>query len=99
MEPIADDALPARDIGLHQSAPVVSRHPLPAHAAALGDTSQMRVALRRGGLGHVARHRARTGWDDNGRIRMTGRNLGVDVTPVEGTIAGERGHRPVYPVE
>jgi DNA invertase Pin-like site-specific DNA recombinase len=33
------------------------------------------------------------------RIRMTGCDLGVDVTPVERTIAGERGYRPVYPVE
>src|SRR4051795_3358635 len=32
-----------RDIGLHQSTPVVSRRPLPAHAAALGDISQMPV--------------------------------------------------------
>src|SRR4051812_19752944 len=43
-QPIADDALPARDIGLHESAPAISRCPMPAHAAALGDTSQMPVA-------------------------------------------------------
>src|SRR5215213_3768476 len=79
-EPLTDDALPARDIALHQGAPVVPRRPLPAHAAALGDTSEMRVALRRGGLGHFARHRARTGRDDNGRIRITDRDLGIDIT-------------------
>src|SRR3954469_9987940 len=49
-EPIADDALPARDVRLYQGAPVVPRGLLPAHAAALGDTSQMSVALRRCGL-------------------------------------------------
>src|SRR3954452_7828115 len=56
-EPITDDALPARDIALHQGAPVVPRGFLPAYAAALGDTSQMRVALRWGGLRGVAWHR------------------------------------------
>src|SRR3954467_7384273 len=49
-EPLADDALPARDIALHESAPAVPRRPLPAHAAALCDTSGMQVALRRCGL-------------------------------------------------
>jgi hypothetical protein len=36
---IADDALPSRDVGLHESAPAVPQGPLPAHAAALRDTS------------------------------------------------------------
>ena len=36
-QPIADDAFPSRDIGLHQSAPVVPCGLLPAHAAALGN--------------------------------------------------------------
>ena len=40
-QPAANDAFPARDIGLHQSTPVVPRGPLPTHAAALGNTSQM----------------------------------------------------------
>src|SRR5215212_8489780 len=38
-QPIANDALPARDIALPKSAPAVSRRSLPAHATALGDTS------------------------------------------------------------
>src|SRR3954468_7827119 len=42
-QPVTDDAFPSRDVILHQSTPVVSRHPLPAHAPALGDTSQMSV--------------------------------------------------------
>src|SRR3954453_10955444 len=36
-QPVTDDAFPSRDVSLHQSAPVVSRRPLPAHATALGD--------------------------------------------------------------
>src|SRR4051812_23065249 len=38
-QPVTDDALPARDIRLHQSAPVILGHPLPAHAPALGNAS------------------------------------------------------------
>src|SRR3954452_21230573 len=41
-ESIADDALPARNIGLDQSAPVVARGFLPSHAAVLGITSMCR---------------------------------------------------------
>src|SRR4051794_3831329 len=40
-QPLTDNAFPFRDISLHQSAPVVSRCPLPAHAAALGDALEM----------------------------------------------------------
>src|SRR5215213_1132173 len=35
-QPLSDDALPARNIALHESAPAVPRRPLPAHAAVLG---------------------------------------------------------------
>src|SRR3954468_22691841 len=35
-QPVTNDALPARDVRLHQGAPVVPRGLLPAHAAALG---------------------------------------------------------------
>src|SRR3954453_16865319 len=66
-QPIADDTLPARDIGLHQSAPAVSRRPLPAHAAALGNALQMPVALRRCALCGVARYRIRARRHDHGR--------------------------------
>src|SRR4051794_28688968 len=38
-QPVTDDAFPSRDVSLHQSAPVVPQHLLPAHAPALGDTS------------------------------------------------------------
>src|SRR4051794_41325862 len=40
-QPVTDDALPARYISLHQGAPVIPRHPLPAQAPALGEASQL----------------------------------------------------------
>src|SRR4051794_31286794 len=86
-QPAANNAFPARDIGLHQSTPVVSRRPLPAHAAALGDTSQMPVALRRRGLRGFARHRIRARWHDHGRSGMAGSDLGVDIVAVIGVAA------------
>src|SRR3954464_14473311 len=53
-QPPANNAFPAPDIRLPPTPPVVSRRPLPAHAAALGNTSQMPVALRRRGPGRLA---------------------------------------------
>ena len=38
-------------------------------------------------------HRARAEWDNDGCIRLTGRDLGIDVVAVEGTIAGDGRHR------
>src|SRR3954463_16086549 len=75
-QPIADDALPARDIALHEGAPVIPRGLLPAHATALGDTSEMRVALRWGGLRGCAWHRIRTRRHDHGRLGMARRDFG-----------------------
>jgi len=40
-QPVADDALPARDFGFDQGTPAVSRRPLPARAAALRDDPQV----------------------------------------------------------
>src|SRR4051794_33406811 len=98
-QPISEDALPARDVGLHESAPVVPRRLLPAHAATLGDASQMLVALRRRGLGGIARHRIRARRDDHSRSGMAGRNLGVDIVAVVGAVAGDGRHCPIDPVE
>ena len=83
----------ARDVGLDQGAPVVSRRPLPAHAAALGDEPQMPVPPHRRGSGRVARHRARARRDYDAGIRMPGGDPGVNVIPIVGTIAGEGRHR------
>src|ERR1700738_2648497 len=44
---VTDHSLVAADIGLHQGTPIVTRCPLPAHAASLGDQLQVPVALRR----------------------------------------------------
>src|SRR4051794_4531066 len=88
-QPIADDTLPARDIALHESAPAVPRRPLPAHAAALGDTSEMRVALCRRGPGRLARHRIYTRRHDHGRSGMRDRNFGINVVAVVGAIASD----------
>jgi hypothetical protein len=98
-QPVADDAFSARDVGLHKSAPTVPRGLLPAHPAALGDASQMRVPLRRRGLGRVAWHRARARRHDNGRIRVPRRNRGVHIVPIEGTVADEGRDRPIHLVE
>src|SRR3954449_869818 len=46
-QPVTDDALPSRDVSLHQSAPVVARGFLPSHAAVLGNGLEMPVAPRR----------------------------------------------------
>src|SRR5690349_10440020 len=54
---IADDAPPARDIGLHASALAVAGGFLPSHAAVLGDGLDVSVALCRRGLGRLAQHR------------------------------------------
>src|SRR3954452_22754812 len=40
---VTDDALPSRDVSLHQSAPVVARGFLPSHAAVLGNGLEMPV--------------------------------------------------------
>ena len=96
--PVADDALPARDIGFHESTPVIPRGLLLVHAAALGDASQMPVALRRRGPGRLARHRIRARRHDHGR-GMAGGNLGLDIVAVIGAVAGEGRHCPLDLVE
>ena len=46
----------------------ISRQILPAHPAMRGDELEMPVALRRFGLGHLARHRCRARRDDAGHL-------------------------------
>jgi len=50
--------------GFDPCSPVVSRRVLPRHAPVLGDALQVTVPLRGCGLGRVARHRGRTGRDN-----------------------------------
>ena len=59
----------------------------------------MPVALRRRALGGFARHRVRARRHDHLRVRMAGRDLGIDIVAVVGAIAGEGRHRPIHLVE
>src|SRR3954464_2649330 len=88
-----------REISHSTRARQLSRGLLPAHAPTLGDTSEMRIALRRRDLRGLARHRIRARWHDHGRSGMAGRNLGVDVVAVIGAVAGDGCHYPLDPVE
>src|SRR6202022_2618333 len=93
---VTDHSLVATDIGLHQGAPIVTRCPLPAHAAALGDQLQVPVALRRRGLCRRAWHRARTWRHNDRRIRMTLADLSVDIVPIVRPISSKRRNRHRY---
>ncbi len=90
---VTDHSLVAADIRLHQGTPIVTRCPLPAHAAALGDLLQVPVALGRRGLCRCAWHRARTRRHNDCRSRMTLADLTVDIVPIVRSIAGERSNR------
>src|SRR6202022_3778361 len=79
---VTNHSLVAADIGLHQGTPIVTRRPLPAHAAALGDQLQVPVALGRRGLCRSAWHRARTWRHNDRRIRMTLADLSEDIVPI-----------------
>ena len=90
---VTDHSLVAADIGLHQGAPIVTRCPLPAHAAALGDQLQVPVALGRRGLCRRAWHRARTRRHNDRRIRVTLADLSVDIVPIVRPISSKRRNR------
>jgi hypothetical protein len=91
---VTDHSLVAADIGLHQGTPIVTRCPLPAHAASLGDHLQVPVALSRRGLCGRAWRSARTWRHNDRRIRMPLADLTVDIAPVVRSIAGKR-RKPV----
>src|SRR3954453_1250527 len=59
----------------------------------------MRITPRRCGLRGFARHRIRARRHDYGRLRMAGRDFGIDVVTVVGAVAGDGRHRPIDPVE
>ncbi|WP_424140735.1 hypothetical protein [Roseomonas chloroacetimidivorans] len=50
----------------------------------------MPVALARRGLDRCARHCAASWWHDHLNVRMTCHDFGIDVSPVECAIRGER---------
>ena len=90
---VTDHALVAADIGFYQGTPIVTRGPLPAHAAALGDQLQVPVALGRRGLCRGVWHRARTWRHNDCRTGMTLADLTVDIVPIVRSIAGKRRNR------
>src|SRR5918993_4579476 len=59
----------------------------------------MLVALRRRGLGRLARHRAGTRRHDDRRLGMARGDTAVDTLLIIRAVAGERGDRSVYLVE
>src|SRR4051794_41808188 len=59
----------------------------------------MAVAPCRRGRGGTTRYRARAWRHDDTRLGMVRDDLGVDVVAIERAGGGERGHRPVDPVE
>src|SRR5438132_1151695 len=79
---VTDQSFVAAEIGVDQGTPIVTRCPLPAHAAALGDQLQVPVALRRRGLCRSAWHCARTWRHNDRRSRMTLADLTVDIVPI-----------------
>src|SRR4051812_19395381 len=90
-QPIADHLLPSSDGRLNLRTPVVARGCLPAHAACLGDTPEMAVALCRRGVSRWAWHRRGTWRHNHCRVRVTFGNRGVNTVLIVGPVASERG--------
>jgi hypothetical protein len=87
---ITDHLLITSDGGLNPAACVVARHLLPAHAALLGDTLQMAVALCGRGLGRLAQHRRGTRRYDDCCIGIVVEDGAIDAVLVIDAIGGER---------
>src|SRR3954447_5040206 len=98
-KPLANNALPARNTSLDQSAPIVARGFLPSHAAVLGNGLKMPVALRRRGLGRLSQRSAGARRHDHLDIRMSCCDLGVNVVSIVSAIGGEGGDRTADLVE
>src|SRR3954451_15424712 len=98
-QPVANHPFPARNVGFDESAPVVARGFLPSHAAVLGNDLNVPVALGWRGPGRLARHSAGARRHDHLGVRMSCRDLGVDIVPVERAIGGEGGDRTAELVE
>ena len=92
-QPVPDHLLKPADRDLGSRPCRVTRHPLPSHAAVLGDVLEMAVPLRGRGLGCVARHRGRAWRDNDRRLGVALGHNGVNTVLVVTAIAGERGHR------
>src|SRR4051794_26028314 len=92
-QPIADDLLPSPDGRLDLRTPVVAREGLPGHAARLGDTPEVAVALCRCGVSRCAWHRRGPWRHNHRRLRLTVGDCDVNTVLIVGPIAGERGQR------
>src|SRR5690242_1203642 len=92
-QPVADDLFPSPDGRLDLRAPVVARGFLPGHAAGLGDTPEVAVALCRRGVSGCAWHRRGPRRHDHRRVWMTVGNSSVNTVLIVGPIAGEGGQR------
>src|SRR4051794_6554280 len=92
-QPIAEDLFPSPDGRLDFRTPVVTREGLPGHAARLGDTPEMAVALGWRGVSGSAWHRRSAGWHDHRRVRVTVGDGGVNTVLIVGPIPRERGQR------
>jgi hypothetical protein len=90
---VIDHSLIAADIRFHQGTPIVTRCPLPAHAASLSDQLQVPVAFRRRGPCRGAWHRVRTWRPNDRRIPMTLADLPVDILSIVRSIACKRRNR------
>src|SRR3954447_7293543 len=90
---VTNHSLVAADIGFYQGTPIVTRCPLPAHAAALCDQLQVPVALGRRGLCSGAWYRARTWRHNDRRLGMTLADRTVDIVPIVRSVAGKRRNR------
>src|SRR3954451_22640116 len=77
-QPIADHLFPSPDGRLDLRTSVVARGCLPGHAARLGDTTEMAVALRWRGVSRCAWHRRGPRRHDHCRLRVTVGNRGVN---------------------
>src|SRR3954447_19677401 len=98
-KPIANNALPARNIGLDQSAPIVARGFLPSHAAVLGNGLDVPVALRRRGLGRLARHGAGAWRHNDRRLWMALRHDSVNVVSIVSAITCDGGNGTIHLIE
>src|SRR6185295_14786631 len=77
-QPIADDLFPSPDGRLDLRTPVVAREGLPGHAARLGNTAEMAVALCRRSASGSAWHRRGTWRHDHRCVRVTVGDSNVD---------------------
>jgi hypothetical protein len=93
-QPVTDHPLEPADRGLDTRTLIVAGRLLPTDAATLGDALQMKVTLRRIGLGGLALDRGGSRRHDDGRIGMTLCHRREHIIRIVCAIAGEQRDRP-----